>query len=186
MLKASGVLVVSLRNTFHAVLFLISSFFFSVTTVFLLENEFLAFFLIIYLGAIVILFLFVVMMLDFKHNALKQTNLHTLIGIFIGLTSFFYIKSKIDLFQNGFDNNQITKFNFGTYLNWNQLLDQTTDVNALAEVFYRDYITQILIAGILLYIAVIGVVFLTSRKRKKTSIKNAQSSARQLARNNIL
>lgn len=184
----SATLVVSSKNALHAVLFLVSSFFFSATTIFLLENEFLAlFFLIIYLGAIIVLFLFVVMMLDLKHNRLNIRNVHVPTGVLIGLVSFFYMKFPIEqLLLNTFDYNSVTASNVNVYLNWSSLLDQTTGIIVIAAVLYYDYVAQILIVGVILYIAVIGVVFLTASKYRHSAVKKGQSLTRQLSRNNVL
>ena len=181
----SSVLVVSSKNALHSLLFLVSTFFFSSATVFLIENEFLAlFFLIIYLGAIMILFLFVVMMLDLKHNLLKVNKTHAPTGIVLGLVSFSYIAHyTFAVINNKFS---ATEANVNPYTNWYAMLDSTTDITVFAEVFYHYYVLQILVAGLLLYVAVIGVVFLTSSKYKKEAFKKHQSLTRQLSRRNVL
>ena len=182
-LVISSISVVTSRNALHSILFLVSSFLFSAFTIFFLENEFLAlFFLIIYLGVIVILFLFVVMMLDLKHNLLKQTSLHLPTGALLGLFSYTYMKSSIDQFFLPFS----VKSQQIPYANWFYMLDNTTDVSAISTVFYHNYAAQILISGLLLYITVIGAVFLTSSKYKKSNIKSFQSLTKQLSRRNVL
>lgn len=183
----SALFVITSKNALHSILFLVSSFLFSAFTIFFLENEFLAlFFLIIYLGAIVILFLFVVMMLDLKHNLINQTKAHFPTGFLVGVFSFLYVKHVIELdFKHSF---LITKTpsHAPYYVNWQNMLDNTTDIMAIAAVFYHNYAAQILISGILLYIAVIGVVFLTTSNYKRSTIKSSQSLTRQLSRRGVL
>jgi NADH-quinone oxidoreductase subunit J len=87
LLLVSASMVIISKNPLHSVLFLVTSFLSSSILLFLFENEFLAlFFLIIYLGAIAILFLFVVMMLDIKYRDLQTSRLYLPVGAFIGLT----------------------------------------------------------------------------------------------------
>ena len=87
LLLVSASMVIISRNPLHSVLFLVTSFLSSSILLFLFENEFLAlFFLIIYLGAVAILFLFVVMMLDIKYRDLQTSRLYLPVGVFVGLT----------------------------------------------------------------------------------------------------
>ena len=82
----SAIMVIVSQNPLHSVLFLVLSFLMSSILLFIFENEFLAlFFLIIYLGAIAILFLFVVMMLDIKFKDLQVSRLYFPAGTFIGV-----------------------------------------------------------------------------------------------------
>ena len=183
----SAIMTVVSKNALHSVLFLVSCFFFSAMTVFLLENEFLAlFFLIIYLGAIVVLFLFVVMMLDLKHNLLKLNRLHFPTGVLIGSISFFHFYNVLIVEHFG-NAAQIRAYKNvpNSYSSWSFFSDQTTDVRVLADVFYHQYAAQLLIAGLLLYVSAVGVVFLTANKQKN-SAKLTQSITRQLSRRNVL
>ena len=88
----SAVMVIVAQNPLHSVLFLVSSFLMSSILLFVFENEFLAlFFSIIYLGAIAILFLFVVMMLDIKFKDLQVSRVYFPAGILIGSVVLFEI-----------------------------------------------------------------------------------------------
>src|SRR5690606_28566206 len=84
---ASGVMVISARNPVHSVLFLILAFFNAAALFVLMGAEFLAFILVIvYVGAVAVLFLFVVMMLDINFAELRRGFLHYLpIGLLVGL-----------------------------------------------------------------------------------------------------
>ena len=175
-------MVITQKNSLYCVLFLVSSFLSSSILILLLENEFLAlFFLIIYLGAIAILFLFVVMMLDIKYRELQSSRIYFPIGIFIGATLFTEIWF---VFSKTFGQSiKITDFN--VYLNWYDALDSIIDINVISQLFYTHYVLQILIAGLILYVAVIGVAFLTIKSAYESSDKN-QILFRQLSRQNTL
>lgn len=177
-------MVIVVKNPLHSVLFLVTSFLSSSMLLFLFENEFLAlFFLIIYLGAIAILFLFVIMMLDIKYRELQITRLYFPIGLLIGLIiliEIWSVLSKVFLY-----NTSEISFNHNNYLNWYDNLDSLNDINVIGQTFYTHYVLQILIAGLILYSAVIGVAFLTVKSAFKNS-KKEQSIFRQLSRKNVL
>jgi NADH-quinone oxidoreductase subunit J len=161
-----------------------SCFFFSSITIFLLENEFLAlFFLIIYLGAILILFLFVVMMLDLKLNTFKEKRVHSPVALALGLVLFFLTLYSVE-FTKFFDSKLVEPKLKNDYINWLSLLENNSDVYVFANFFYANYPAQIIIAGVLLYISVVGVVFLTSTNKK--SRQNSYVLTRQLSRSGVL
>ena len=175
-------MVITQKNSLYSVLFLVSSFLSASILILLLENEFLAlFFLIIYLGAIAILFLFVVMMLDIKYRELQTSRIYFPMGIFIGATLFTEIWFA---FSKVFGQNpKIYDFNF--YLNWYDVIDSMIDISVVGQLFYTHYVLQILIAGLILYVAVIGVAFLTIKSVYESADKG-QILFRQLSRKNTL
>ena len=181
----SAVMVIVAQNPLHSVLFLVLSFFMSSLLLFIFENEFLAlFFLIIYLGSITILFLFVVMMLDIKFKDLQVNKLYFPAGVLIGTIvlaevyrSFSVIFSK---------NTNYTDVEHNLYFNWYDSADSLGDLQVIGQVFYTHYVLQILMAGLILYVAVIGVAFLTVRSAHEKRLKRDQSICRQLSRNNVL
>ena len=184
-LITSASLVLISRNPLYSVLFLIASFLSASILLFLFENEFLAlFFLIIYLGAIAILFLFVIMMLNIKYSELQNSKIYFPIGLLIGSLILFEIYSA---FSKVFSKNSACiNNNTNNYVNWYDNLDSLPDFYVIGQVFYTHYVLQILIAGLILYVAVIGVAFLTVRSAySKTKIKN-QSIFKQLSRTNTL
>lgn len=181
----SAVMVIVAQNPLHSVLFLVSSFLMSSILLFVFENEFLAlFFSIIYLGAIAILFLFVVMMLDIKFKDLQVSRVYFPAGILIGFVVLFEIYgsfSKIFSKDSDFSN-----FEHNLYLNWYDSLDSVSDLQVLGQIFYTHYVLQILMSGLILYVAVIGVAFLTVRSAYEKNLKRDQSICRQLSRNSVL
>ena len=181
----SASFVITTRNPLHSVLCLVCCFLSASISLFLLENEFLAlFFLIIYLGAIAILFLFVVMMLDIKYKDFQTSKLYFPAGCLIGVTAFFEISKAFSSFSSK-DSNQSGEV-FNHYINWYDLLDSLSDINTLGQIFYTHYVLQILIAGLILYIAVIGVSFLTVKAALNRNNSKAQFISKQLSRRNVL
>ena len=185
LLIGSASMVIITRNPLYSVLFLVGSFLSASMLLFLFENEFLAlFFLVIYLGAIAILFLFVVMMLDIKYRELQMSKLYFPIGILIGLTMLIEIYGA---FSKVFSKD--TNFSFqdhNSYLNWYENLDSLPDVYVFGQVFYTQYVLQILIAGLILYLAAIAVAFLTVKTAFNRVNVREQNISKQLSRKNVL
>ena len=185
LLLISAVMVITTKNSLHSVLFLVLSFLSASMLLFLFENEFLAlFFLIIYLGAIAILFLFVVMMLDLKYKDLQISKLYFPVGALIGLTVFIEVYGAFIKVFSKTSNTSSSLHN--SYSNWYELSDSLPDINAIGQIFYTHYVLQILIAGLILYIAVIGVAFLTVKSAFYKSTRRTQSIFRQLSRKDVL
>lgn len=181
----SASMVITSKNPLHSVLFLVLSFLSSSILLFLFENEFLAlFFLIIYLGAIAILFLFVVMMLDIKYRDLQSSRLYLPVGGLIGVSLLLEVYGTFSKVFSKNTNVSISDHNL--YLNWYDNLDAFQDVYVLGQIFYTHYVLQILIAGLILYLAVISVAFLTVKSAFVKSEKREQSLFRQLSRKNVL
>ena len=184
-LLISASMVIISKNPLYSVLFLVTSFLSASMLLFLFENEFLAlFFLIIYLGAIAILFLFVVMMLDIKYRDLQMSRLYFPAGVLIGSVIFIEVYGA---FSKVFSKN--TNFSFqehNLYYNWYDIVDSLSDVYVFGQIFYTHYVLQILMAGLILYLAVIAVAFLTVKTALNRGIVREQSVSRQLSRKNVL
>ena len=183
-LLGSAAMVIVSKNPLHSVLFLVTSFLSASMLLFLFENEFLAlFFLIIYLGAIAILFLFVVMMLDIKYRELQTSRLYLPVGILIGSTMLVEVYGAFSKIFSKYTNVSGQEHNL--YLNWYDMLDALPDLYVFGQIFYTHYVLQILIAGLILYLAVIGVAFLTVKSAFSRTV-NEQSIFRQLSRKDVL
>lgn len=184
LLLGSASMVIISRNPLHSVLFLVTSFLSASMLLFLFENEFLAlFFLIIYLGAIAILFLFIVMMLDIKYRELQTSRLYFPVGILIGSTILIEVYGAFSKVFSKYTN--VSGQEHNVYLNWYDVLDSMPDIYVFGQIFYTHYVLQILIAGLILYLAVIGVAFLTVRSAFDRTV-NEQSVSRQLSRKDVL
>ena len=162
----SSLLVILSKNPIHSVLFLILVFF-NTSILFLFSNaEFLAMILLIVnIGAVAVLFLFVVMMLDINITKLRQTFLNYLpTGLFIGfiiLIELIYVVSQSNL--------NFVKTN-SSYINIsNQILENT---KIIGNILYTDYFLLFQLSGIILLVAMIGAIYLTLRKRKGIKKQN--------------
>lgn len=184
LLIISASIVIVSKNPLHSVLCLVFTFLSASILLFIFENEFLAFFfLIIYLGAIAILFLFVVMMLDIKYRELQISKQYFPLGVLIGFSIFFEL---CQAFSKVFSKNtNFSLIEHNIYVNWYNNADVLSDIYVLGQIFYTHYVLQILIAGLILYIAVIGVSFLTV-KASFEKTKQDQSIYKQLSRTNVL
>jgi NADH-quinone oxidoreductase subunit J len=156
----SSLMVISSKNPVHSVLYLILTFFNAAGLFVILHAEFLAMILIIvYVGAVAVLFLFVVMMLDFNLSREKDNLLQYMpFGLFIGIV--FICELIIVLINTNLDlaNIQILANPFSNF-------SEMTNTQALGSVLYTDYILYFQLSGIILLVAMIGSIVLTLRER---------------------
>lgn len=157
---ASGVLVISARNPVHSVLWLILAFFSAAGLFVLMGAEFLAMLLVVvYVGAVAVLFLFVVMMLDINFTELRHGMLqHLPLG---GLIGFILLGELLTL---------ALAWNFGDDVAKNAAaptpaVENLTNTEALGQLLYTDYIFIFQTAGLILLVAMIGAIVLTLRDR---------------------
>ena len=151
----SAVLVIAARNPVHSVLWLILAFFSSAGLFVLIGAEFLAMLLVVvYVGAVAVLFLFVVMMLDVDFVELKQGTLRywpfaLLVGfIFLAELALVWVAG-IDISMDSFDPSP----------------GADTNTEAIGRVMYTDYLLLFQLAGGILLVAMIGAIVLTLRHR---------------------
>ena len=180
LLGFSSLCVVFLQNTFFALLFLIFSFLLTSILLFFFECEFLALILIIiYVGAVAVLLLFVLMMLETKlKNLSKDIIRYFPFGVFI--TGIFFFQF-INLISNSFFSNSYSQsFSSNNSFNWYQNLDSITDLEVYGQLLYTQFVFQVLIVGLVLFLSLVGVVYLTSKSNSKTF--KTQTSFCQLSR----
>ena len=157
----SSLMVISAKNPVHSVLFLILSFLNAAGIFVILHAEFLAMILIIvYVGAVAVLFLFVVMMLDIKSTISKENILQYMpIGLLVGLVFIaelviVLINTKLDLTSIQILSNPMSNF-----------VGQS-NTEAIGSVLYTNYILYFQLSGIILLVAMIGSIVLTLRERE--------------------
>ncbi len=158
---ASAVMVISARNPVHSVLFLILAFCNAAGLFVLMGAEFLAMILVVvYVGAVAVLFLFVVMMLDVDLVEMRQGFLQYLpIGGLIGL---ILLVELIMVFGAW-----ITSPEAGAVASVPILPpDQVSNVEALGRVLYTKYIYLFQASGLILLVAMVGAIVLTLRRRE--------------------
>jgi NADH-quinone oxidoreductase subunit J len=174
---ASGFMVIASRNPVHSVLFLILAFFNAAGLFVLMGAEFLGMILVIvYVGAVAVLFLFVVMMLDINFVELRQGFLQYLpIGGVIG----FILLVELALVLGGWVISPEAKTAATDPI---PALTQATNTHALGTVIYTKYIYLFQGAGLVLLVAMIGAIVLTLRSRpgvKRQSISEQVSRPRE-------
>ncbi len=155
----SGLLVVTARNPVHSVLWLILSFFSAAGLFVLLGAEFLAMLLVVvYVGAVAVLFLFVVMMLDVDFVRLREgyARYLPLAGIVAGVLLAEMIMVSITVVQGGAARSAIAPVVAGP---------DASNIETIGRVLYTDYVYFFQAAGIVLLIAMIGAIVLTLRHR---------------------
>ena len=176
----SAIMVTVSRNTVHSVFFLILDFI-SISCLFIMIGaEFVGMImLIVYVGAVAVLFLFVVMMLNVSLQknqwfAAERGSSHIPIGIIVSVIIFFELiivvggwKFKPKLDPKLLDINSIS---------------EKTNTHSIGEVLYTDYIHLFQLSGMILLVAMIGAIVLTFRKR--SGIKK-QSYFKQISRERV-
>ena len=172
----SAIMVTVSKNTVHSVFFLILDFI-SISCLFIMIGaEFLGMImLIVYVGAVAVLFLFVVMMLNVAQQKNQwftsdTTSKHRPVGLIISTLIFCELiivvggwKYKPDIFDL---NNSMTNSN-------------VSNTHSLGKVLYTDYIHVFQISGMILLVAMIGAIVLTYRKREGVK---TQSYLKQISR----
>ena len=161
----SGVMVIQSKNPVHSVLFLILVFFNAAGLLILLGLDFFALiFLVVYVGAIAVLFLFVVMMLHIKLAEINEKKLRYLpVGGFLGVLFLFEIFLIVD---NDLIPLLISGKEYSNYAALNNewaVLNQNP-IEALGGIIYTFYFYFFLIAGLVLLVAMIGAIVLTMHK----------------------
>lgn len=158
---ASAVMVITAKNPVHSVLFLILAFFNTGGMFILLGAEFLAMLLVVvYVGAVAVLFLFVVMMLDINFVELRQGFLQYLpLGATIGLILFAELAI---VFGGWHFAPEAAKVGAAPI----PAVDAMTNTHAIGMILYTDYVYLFQAAGLVLLVGMIGAIVLTHRRRQ--------------------
>ncbi|MDB5400428.1 MAG: NADH-quinone oxidoreductase subunit [Acetobacteraceae bacterium] len=171
-LLVSAAMVVSARNPVHSVLFLILAFFNAAALFLIAGAEFLAMILVIvYVGAVAVLFLFVVMMLDVDFAELRGGFQRYLpVGATVGVVLFVELAAVLGGWKLAPG---------AVQLRMSPMPSGLSNTEALGRVLYTDYVFLFQTAGLILLVAMIGAIVLTLRDRKTSRHQNIQ---RQLDR----
>ena len=157
--------VVTVRNPIHAALSLVLTFFTSAVIWMTLEAEFLAISLVlVYVGAVMVLFLFVVMMLDINIARLREGFSRVLpLGIIVAVIMLLLMWSVVtsDVFSLNSVGSPVPK------------PADFSNTKALGSVLYTDYVFAFEIAAVILLVAIIAAISLTMRKRPRTKFQNS-------------
>lgn len=175
----SSVMVIIASHSIFSLLFLVLSFIMSAFILFIFECELLALiFIVVYVGAIAVLFLFAVMLLDAKLQNLSR-NIFTKLPFGFLFSLVFLIPI---LYQIAIEF-KISRFFFShsNYLNWYDVIDSIQDISSYGEILYSYFMMQFLLVGIILLGVLIGVVYLTNIY--STNQNTDQSAYKQLSVN---
>jgi NADH:ubiquinone oxidoreductase subunit 6 (subunit J) len=193
-------MVVLSSHPIFSLVFLITSFICSSCLLLLLECEFIAIvFIVVYVGAIAVLFLFAIMMLETKLVNLTKNKINyfplgfvfivfLLIPLALIVNNFNFITEltlnrlfstdyKYWIFKNLYLLVSTLKVN--NYQNWYSLIDSTNDISVYSHLLYSYFILQFLISGFILLMVLIGVIYLTNSFEIQII---QQSSFKQLSR----
>jgi NADH-quinone oxidoreductase subunit J len=165
---ASALAVITARNPVHAALFLVLAFFTASAIWLLLRAEFLALTLIVvYVGAVMVLFLFVVMMLDINLERLRE-----------GFWQYLPLGGLVGVLMAA----EMTAVLYGR---WSGLLAPPralpagySNTKELGRLIYTDYVLAFEIAAVILLVAIIAAIALTLRKRKDTRSQDPAAQVR--------
>jgi len=165
LLLASAATVISVRNPVHSVLFLILAFFNAAGLFLVAGAEFLALILVIvYVGAVAVLFMFVVMMLDIDFAELRSGfQKYMPIGAAIGALLFLELLFAYHVWQIAPQ---------APAMRYAPIPPGMSNTEALGRLIYTDYIFLFQAAGLILLVAMIGAIVLTLRERKTSRHQN--------------
>ncbi|MCP9223327.1 NADH-quinone oxidoreductase subunit J [Erythrobacter sp. LQ02-29] len=175
---ASGVLTIMSRNPVHSVLWLILAFFNAAGLMILLGAEFIAMLLVIvYVGAVAVLFLFVVMMLDIDFAELRAGFVKNFpIGIAIALVLLAELVLGIGAYRAG-------SLELGTPDGTAAPIAGASNIQSMGALLYGKYLFLFESAGIILLVAMIGAIVLTHRERARHGRREThQNIGRQVSR----
>lgn len=156
-LVASSLAVITVRNPVHAVLFLVLAFFTCSAIWILMEAEFLAITLVlVYVGAVMVLFLFVVMMLDINISVLREGFVkNAYVGVPVALVVLFELIAVVGGDRFSLANIAAPELHGPDYSNTKEL----------GRVLYTDYVYVFELAAVVLVVAIIAAISLTMRSR---------------------
>jgi NADH-quinone oxidoreductase subunit J len=165
-LLLSGLRVITARNPVHGALFLVLAFFTAAGLWLLLRAEFLAIALVVvYVGAVMVLFLFVVMMLDINLERVREGFWRNLpLALLVGVIMVWEMIAVVAYRYWGTGTPQVQPLNY-------------SNTRALGLVLYTDYAYAFEIAAVILLVAIIAAIALTLRRRKDS---RAQDPAEQV------
>jgi NADH-quinone oxidoreductase subunit J len=165
-LLASGLLVVTARNPVHGVLFLVLAFFTAAALWLLLGAEFLAITLVVvYVGAVMVLFLFVVMMLDINLERVREGFWRNLpLALIVGGVMVWEMITILAFRHFGVDPKQVP----ANYSNTREL----------GRVLYTDYALAFEAAAVILLVAIVSAIALTLRRRKDSRYQDPSQQVR--------
>lgn len=179
LITISSLCVVLSKNSVYSVLWLIFAFINGAGLMILLGAEFLAMMLIvIYVGAVAVLFLFVIMMLDMHFNkTITQLKENLALSIFIALIMFANLVIIILLGTKNINFNSNVSF---------AITNNISNTKAIGGVLYTDFMLPFQMAGLILFVAMIACITLTLKKREGVKRQDISKQLRHNKENTVL
>jgi NADH-quinone oxidoreductase subunit J len=165
----SALRVVTARNPVHSALFLVLTFFTAASIWMLLKAEFLAITLVlVYVGAVMVLFLFVVMMLDINLDRMRQGFWRNLpVAAFVGVVVVLELSAVImHVFSDVLDADAPVE------------AEGYSNTKALGRLLYTDYVYAFELAAVILLVAIVAAIALTLRRRKDSRYNDPSKAVR--------
>jgi NADH-quinone oxidoreductase subunit J len=177
LLVASALGVITARNPVHCALFLVSAFLNSAVIWLLLEAEFLAITLVVvYVGAVMVLWLFVVMMMDIDVEKLRQGfTRYAPVGALVALVVVAQIATVVYVRRLGLDDTALTQPRPEGYSNTAEL----------GQLLYTQYLWPFEIAAVILLVAIVAAITLTMRRRPGQKIQDVAKQVAVRARDRV-
>lgn len=168
--------VVTSRNPVHAVLWLVLAFFTAAAHWLMLQAEFLAIVLVlVYVGAVMVLFLFVVMMLDINFDSLrKEFRSYIPVGATVGV--LIVVEMALTLLGGRLEPSPTSGAN---------PIAAGSNTKALGALVYTEYVYPFELASVILLVAIIAAIALTHRKRRKTKYQDPAAQNRVRPRDRL-
>lgn len=173
----AGAMVITMRNPVHSALSLVLAFFASSAIWMLLEAEFLAITLVlVYVGAVMVLFLFVVMMLDINVARMREGFIKYLpIGILVALIIAFQLISVLTSSDFDMQSFPLPTPHAADYSN----------TEALGRIMYTTYVYPFEIAAVILLVAIVAAISLTMRRRKEVKNQKPEEQVKVMKKDRI-
>lgn len=170
----SGVLVITTKNPIISVLFLISLFLCISSYLFLLGLNFIGLsYLLVYIGAVSILFLFILMLINVRISELQAETSNSLpLAILIGVCFYYIIydvspqnnsNNKNDEFLNNIINSNDEEIYYVTSKLWDGNLTEVSHITSIGNIMYTNYFIWLIITSIILLLAMVGAIVITVR-----------------------
>lgn len=179
----SGVRVITAKNPVHAALFLVLAFFTASGHWLLLQSEFLAIALVlVYVGAVMVLFLFVVMMLDIHIDTIRKGFWkHFPLAAFVGALIALEMAAVVIGGFRGMDEPKAA----AVVLDAAGQVVPYSNAKALGKLLYTEYLYPVEIAAVILLVAMVAAIALTLRQRKDTKAIDPSMQVRVRARDRL-
>lgn len=181
-------MVIGVHNPIHSILLLILVFVLGSILLFFLHLElFGLIFLVVYIGAIVVLFLFIVMMLDIKTLNTAQRirdffEFRNFLLVVIALEVLFYMNQDILYIVNLQQAEGIDFVDLYHYINYWEIVKPMTHMQAIGEAMFSDamFIKAFLMVGVLLFVAMVGAIVISIEETYKKTVKQQDVNAQIL------